>query len=255
MSGVLGAVRGARRHQWPSWPLEFPRALTILAVSLVALLVSQSSSSQSLLREAPGNSYEERAEWVFREATRLPSRDVVRAELEALRNRWPQTRGGRSARLWLLEDAAVAGQWDQAAFFAAESPGFPDSSGTWSLLVSLSQDYATYSVADSISEMTWSTSPPSGPAPWSHLTVWILARRSLALHPEGDVLREYLALEGRAREEGWLGLWLAGLADVPQETPAWDAFLESWEREREAVAGSLEGNWIQHMLEGRGEEP
>jgi hypothetical protein len=149
----------------------------------------------------------------------------------------------------------VAGQLDQAAVLAAESPDVPDSSGTWSLLISLSQSDAVYPVADSISEMTWNTNPPSGSAPWSHLELWIQARRSLTLHPEGDVLRDYLSLEGRARDEGWLGLWLVGLANVPQETPAWDAFLESWKREGEGLAGSLEGNWIQHVLEGHGEEP
>lgn len=216
---------------------------------LFAVVTLRAASAQDLVQGAQGSNDEEKAAWVFEEALRLSSTERVEAELEALLGRWPQTAAARDARLWLLEDAVVGGRWDRAALLATGAPGQQDSSGAWTYLSALSQYVADYSFADSSLEITSGASVP----PWSHLISWILARRALGLEPEGDALRDYLALEGKAREEGWLGLWLAGLAESPENSPAWQAFLEAWEGAGEGVLGTPTGRWIHEIAERKGE--
>jgi hypothetical protein len=208
-----------------------------------------------LYKDAEGGSDEEKAAWVLQEALRLQSREGIAVELQSLLNRWPDTEGAKRARRWLVEDAVVAGQWERAAALAMDPLAPTDSTSRAAFLSALIQNYTKQSIADSSSEFTLRDSLGSDRTqPYSDLRDWVEARRALAAQSEGDPLRHYLALEGRAREGGWLGLWLAGFLEAPDDGPAWDVFLESWERQRSVIRGSPEGNWIERVLEQRTQE-
>lgn len=218
-----------------------------LAIALLFALALHGAQAEDLVSSAPGRNAQERAGWVLDKAFNLTSRERIQENLRALVSRWPDTEAARLARRWLLEDAVVAGDWVLASELITE--GFPsDSSGHTAFLRTLTEVALQRPFPDSTDG---AVAPPENDPTWGELRLWIDARGNLEREPGGEALRRYLALEGRAREKGWLGLWLAGFLRAPRESAAWKAFLDIWGREKAAVRGSLEWGWIDRRVSRR----
>ncbi|MBU1700822.1 MAG: hypothetical protein KJ970_09875 [Candidatus Eisenbacteria bacterium] len=187
----------------------------------------------------------------FREILSKPTRSEIVTLLKEFIRRRPGAPAARQARLWLLEDAIVGGDWNRLSvdLESMDLNLFPtDSTLSPRLryLISLSQ------FKSSQRDTAFTSSSFSAPRPndrprysWDALRDWIEIRKALDRLPDEKGLRPYLEWEGAARATGFFGLWMAGLSLTPEGSRARKALGDLIQRHGRSLTGSLEGVWLE----------